>query len=213
MLQTPHYNIHNVLLLSNDRNWRTKHCKTAKFLRRRQISIYTVVYEAPGYKMMSSDKVAVQPEVGSQANTTNKQQSQLAALESQTRQLTLVEQLGGRAPLHSGALPNMILSGPPISANSNDTEDVCTYAIINEDHTLGNAVRYMLSRDKRVMVAGYSIPHPSEQKIHLRVQTFEQIPTATVLKDSLSNIIDVSDHILDTFDAAEKTFANKMHDR
>ncbi len=50
-----------------------------------------------------------------------------------------------------------------------------TYAIGSEDHTLGNALRHILVRGLSggVSFAGYSVPHPSEEIVHLRVQVYE----------------------------------------
>lgn len=46
-----------------------------------------------------------------------------------------------------------------------------TFAIGDEDHTIGNATRHILMQDARVGFAGYSVPHPSEPVVHIRVQT------------------------------------------
>jgi DNA-directed RNA polymerase subunit L len=35
-----------------------------------------------------------------------------------------------------------------------------TFAIGNEDHTLGNALRHVLMQNADVEFAGYSVPHP-----------------------------------------------------
>ena len=53
-------------------------------------------------------------------------------------------------------------SGPPTSR---------TFAIGDEDHTIGNATRHIMMQDARVNFAGYSVPHPSEPVVHIRVQT------------------------------------------
>ena len=53
-------------------------------------------------------------------------------------------------------------TGPPSSR---------TFAIGDEDHTIGNATRHILMQDARVNFAGYSVPHPSEPVVHIRVQT------------------------------------------
>jgi len=46
-----------------------------------------------------------------------------------------------------------------------------TFAIGNEDHTLGNALRHVLMQNNEVEFAGYSVPHPvsnlSSYAIHL----------------------------------------------
>lgn len=46
-----------------------------------------------------------------------------------------------------------------------------TFAIGDEDHTLGNALRHVLASNASVAFAAYSVPHPSEPIMHLRVQT------------------------------------------
>jgi DNA-directed RNA polymerase I and III subunit RPAC2 len=60
-------------------------------------------------------------------------------------------------------------AGPPTSR---------TFAIGNEDHTLGNALRHVLIKDPRVEFAGYSVPHPSEAVVQIRVQTVDESTTA-----------------------------------
>ena len=62
-----------------------------------------------------------------------------------------------------------------------------TYIFNNEDHTLGNALRVLLSTDEDVEFVGYSIPHPSETKMNLRVQTTGE-DTNKVLNLGLRNI-------------------------
>jgi DNA-directed RNA polymerases I and III subunit RPAC2 len=53
-------------------------------------------------------------------------------------------------------------TGPPNSR---------TFCIGDEDHTLGNAVRHVLMQNEQVGFAGYSVPHPSEPVVQIRVQT------------------------------------------
>ena len=48
----------------------------------------------------------------------------------------------------------------------------CTFAIRNEDHTLGNVLRHTLMQsESHIEFAGYSVPHPSEPIVQIRVQT------------------------------------------
>ena len=54
-----------------------------------------------------------------------------------------------------------------------------TYSIGSEDHTLGNILRHVLVRglNGKLGFCGYSVPHPSEEIVQLRVQLIEnQIP-------------------------------------
>uniref|UniRef100_A0A453HLA4 DNA-directed RNA polymerase RBP11-like dimerisation domain-containing protein n=1 Tax=Aegilops tauschii subsp. strangulata TaxID=200361 RepID=A0A453HLA4_AEGTS len=46
-----------------------------------------------------------------------------------------------------------------------------TFSIMEEDHTLANSVRFVLNQDPRVAFCGYSIPHPADNKVNIRVQT------------------------------------------
>ncbi|CAG8600182.1 32667_t:CDS:2, partial [Racocetra persica] len=46
-----------------------------------------------------------------------------------------------------------------------------TFGISGEDHTLGNALRYVITLNPEVEYCGYSIPHPSEDKLNIRIQT------------------------------------------
>uniref|UniRef100_W5NCS9 DNA-directed RNA polymerases I and III subunit RPAC2 n=1 Tax=Lepisosteus oculatus TaxID=7918 RepID=W5NCS9_LEPOC len=51
-------------------------------------------------------------------------------------------------------------------------DDSCvTFVLHDEDHTLGNALRYMVMKNPEVEFCGYSITHPSESKINFRIQT------------------------------------------
>jgi len=58
------------------------------------------------------------------------------------------------------------------------TGDPCarTFAIGDEDHTLGNALRHVLLHHSQIGFAGYSVPHPSEPVVHIRVQTLPPPP-------------------------------------
>jgi DNA-directed RNA polymerases I and III subunit RPAC2 len=56
--------------------------------------------------------------------------------------------------------------------NCNADMTACTFAIRNEDHTLGNVLRHtLLQNEDTVDFAGYSVPHPSEPIVQIRVQT------------------------------------------
>ena len=46
-----------------------------------------------------------------------------------------------------------------------------TYTFDGEDHTLGNLLRYSLIKNPEVEFCGYSITHPSEHTVNMRLQT------------------------------------------
>ena len=62
-----------------------------------------------------------------------------------------------------------------------------TYTFDGEDHTLGNLLRFALIKNPDVEFCGYSITHPSEHTVNLRLQTTGK-GTNEVLKDGLNNV-------------------------
>eukprot|EP00913_Durusdinium_trenchii_P026767 g25108.t1 len=76
-----------------------------------------------------------------------------------------------------------------------------TFQFTGEDHTLGNSLRYMLMKDPNVEFAGYTVPHPSEPKMNVRVQT-HGTPADAAVERALKNISSVCDHVLATYKAA-----------
>ncbi|XP_039137513.1 DNA-directed RNA polymerases I and III subunit RPAC2 [Dioscorea cayenensis subsp. rotundata] len=80
-----------------------------------------------------------------------------------------------------------------------------TFSLIDEDHTLANSVRFTLNQDPRVQFSGYSIPHPSDNKVNIRVQTTGD-PAKDVLKDALQNLMLMCKHVRITFDDTVNDF-------
>eukprot|EP00948_MAST-09A_sp_MAST-9A-sp1_P001260 g1260.t1 len=81
-----------------------------------------------------------------------------------------------------------------------------TYLFSNEDHTMGNAMRYALMRDKRTAFAGYTIPHPSECTVKLRLQTHQGSNSDEVLRDALVNLMQSCDILTEKFTTANRSF-------
>ena len=52
------------------------------------------------------------------------------------------------------------------------TSHAASFQIEQEDHTLGNSLRYFINKNPDVEFCGYTIPHPSETKMHIRIQTW-----------------------------------------
>lgn len=83
------------------------------------------------------------------------------------------------------------------------TSPTCvTLILADEDHTLGNALRYVLAKKKAVQFCGYSIPHPSEAKMNLRVQTSGGVPALQVVREALVDLMSMAGSMRKTFDAA-----------
>ncbi|KAK4049086.1 RNA polymerase subunit AC19 [Microbotryomycetes sp. JL221] len=79
-----------------------------------------------------------------------------------------------------------------------------TYCIKDEDHTLGNLLRWMLMKDPDVEFCGYSAPHPSEAKIHLRIQMYDNKSSLEALKAALLNLEQMTEAILDAYNESLK---------
>lgn len=60
-----------------------------------------------------------------------------------------------------------------IDKKKSEDKKACTYTFTDENHTLGNFLRFLLIKDPRVAFAGYSIVHPAEDLMKLRVQSVE----------------------------------------
>lgn len=80
-----------------------------------------------------------------------------------------------------------------------------TFSLTDEDHTLANAVRFTLNQDPRVLFCGYSIPHPSDARVNIRVQTTGD-PASEVLKDACQDLMLMCQHVRSTFNKAVVDF-------
>ncbi|KAG9158914.1 hypothetical protein Leryth_013296 [Lithospermum erythrorhizon] len=60
----------------------------------------------------------------------------------------------------------------------------------------------------RVSVCGYSIPHPSDARVNIRVQTTGD-PASEVVKDSCQDLMLMCQHVRSTFDQAFTKFKSE----
>lgn len=69
------------------------------------------------------------------------------------------------------------------------SQDDCnrTFVISDEDHTLGNALKHIIMQNAAVEFCGYTVPHPMERKIHVRIQT-NGTPALEVLQQALKDL-------------------------
>ncbi|XP_037636614.1 DNA-directed RNA polymerases I and III subunit RPAC2 [Sebastes umbrosus] len=89
-------------------------------------------------------------------------------------------------------------------------EGCVTFVLHDEDHTLGNSLRYMIMKTVDVDFCGYTITHPSESKINFRIQTRGGIPATEPLRRGLNELSDVAQHVLNTFQARVNEFKEKQ---
>ncbi|ORY77362.1 DNA-directed RNA polymerase [Protomyces lactucae-debilis] len=77
-----------------------------------------------------------------------------------------------------------------------------TFQFAHEDHTLGNALRYIIMKNPEVELCGYGIPHPSEPLMNLRIQTKSESHTAlAALEKGLDDLTDLCDAVQEKFEA------------
>lgn len=74
-----------------------------------------------------------------------------------------------------------------------------TFALEDEDHTLANSLRFLLNKNPHVSFVGYSIPHPSEKVVNLRIQTTGEISAVEALRQACQSLKQVCEHIKTTF--------------
>lgn len=81
------------------------------------------------------------------------------------------------------------------------SDDGCaaSFQVVDEDHTLGNALRYLIMKNPEVEFCGYSIPHPSENKLNIRIQTYGNITALEALHQGLDNLAELCTHVEEAF--------------
>ena len=133
---------------------------------------------------------------------------------------TRCQSIGNPSPLVGWSTDNIIVRSkskhlPRMSVNDHRTEPTdelfevkqgpsnmsSTFIFGNEDHTLGNSIRYILMQQKHTEFCGYSVPHPYEPKMNVRLQTSE-LPAIEVLKNGLRDLEETANILDDKFTQA-----------
>ncbi|KAI5259312.1 DNA-directed RNA polymerase I and III 14 KDA polypeptide [Aureobasidium subglaciale] len=103
------------------------------------------------------------------------------------------------------------------------TDTAASFEFTKEDHTLGNALRYIIMKNPDVEFCGYSIPHPSEAKMNLRIQTWgkatsdrhviqdtnpstDEVNVYDILEKGLNDLMDLCDVVVDKFTVSRDAF-------
>ena len=71
-----------------------------------------------------------------------------------------------------------------------------TYTFHNEDHTLGNLLRNQIIKNSNVEFCAYSVPHPSEPIMNVRIQCHDNAgenDTKKVMNHGLKRISKICD--------------------
>ncbi|KAJ6446366.1 DNA-directed RNA polymerase I and III polypeptide [Purpureocillium lavendulum] len=85
------------------------------------------------------------------------------------------------------------------------TDTAASFEFIDEGHTLGNALRYVIMKNPDVEFCAYAIPHPSEPKMNIRIQTYEGL-AVDALKKGLVDLQEVCDVVADEFWTKREAF-------
>ncbi|KAH9819065.1 DNA-directed RNA polymerase [Melampsora americana] len=72
------------------------------------------------------------------------------------------------------------------------THCAATFCLKDEDHTLGNSLRYIIMKNPDVEFCGYSLPHPSEPKLNLRIQMYDNKSAVQALLKGLADLEDLT---------------------
>ncbi|KAL8414752.1 hypothetical protein RB594_005825 [Gaeumannomyces avenae] len=84
------------------------------------------------------------------------------------------------------------------------TPTAASFEFQKEGHTLGNAL------SPEVELCAYAIPHPSEHKMNLRIQTYDGTTAIEALEKGLRDLQDLCDVVTDKFTVAKEEFAGQM---
>ena len=97
-------------------------------------------------------------------------------------------------------MSNEIQQPPQLSTQSSDPKNA-TYSFRDEDHTLGNLLRNQVIKSPAVEFCAYSVPHPSEPIMNVRIQCHEssEQDTKKVLNHGLKRISKMCDVMKEKF--------------
>ncbi|KAK2811763.1 RNA polymerase subunit AC19 [Emmonsiellopsis sp. PD_5] len=98
------------------------------------------------------------------------------------------------------------IDGQRITILPGAIETAASFQFEREDHTLGNALRYVIMKNPEVEFCGYTMPHPSEAKMNLRIQTYDTTNVFAVLEKGFDDLMDLCDVVTETFVEAKSGF-------
>lgn len=85
------------------------------------------------------------------------------------------------------------------SENPHNSSNSKTFVFKDEGHTLGNALRCVISSYPDVQFCGYTVPHPAESKMHFRIQMHKG-RAVDALRRGLEDLVQLCDVTLEKFD-------------
>jgi len=85
-------------------------------------------------------------------------------------------------------------------------DTAASFQIEGEDHTLGNALRYIIMKNPDVEFCGYTIPHPSEPYMNIRIQTYDNTTAFEALEKGLNDLMEACDVVTEKFTDSRAAF-------
>jgi DNA-directed RNA polymerases I and III subunit RPAC2 len=89
-------------------------------------------------------------------------------------------------------------------------ESNATFIFGNEDHTLGNVLRHTLMQREETTFCGYSVPHPYEPKMNVRLQTTEDSTALETLKKGLADLENATNILDEALDKATAEYDSSL---
>ncbi|CDM37518.1 hypothetical protein DTO013E5_7684 [Penicillium roqueforti] len=86
------------------------------------------------------------------------------------------------------------------------TETAASFQFEGEGHTMGNALRYAIMKNPAVEFCGYTIPHPSDPKMNVRIQTNDTTTALEALEKGFNDLMDLCDVVTEKFTASRDQF-------
>lgn len=83
-----------------------------------------------------------------------------------------------------------------LSSSEHQSQSARTFVIENEGNTLGNVLKNIIANYPEVEFCGYTVPHPTEDKIHFRIQTAENIKAIDILRRGLTDLEFICDEVI-----------------
>ncbi|KAB5570533.1 DNA-directed RNA polymerase [Coniochaeta sp. 2T2.1] len=91
------------------------------------------------------------------------------------------------------------------------TATAASFEFADEGHTLGNALRYIIMKNPEVEFCAYAIPHPSEAKMNIRIQTYEGTTAIDALQQGLQDLQQLCDTVAEKFWKSRNDFMGLEH--
>lgn len=89
--------------------------------------------------------------------------------------------------------------------NTDDQGRCATFELLDEDHTLGNALRHMILKNPEVKFCGYALPHPNERKINFQIQVYTG-EALGALKKGFTDLIELNKVVRDKISQAAEAY-------